>query len=64
MVNISFEQLISYDPDMIFVQEKSLWDELDSNKPWQRLRAVKNGKVYKIPTNRSAGWIGRPPLYA
>jgi iron complex transport system substrate-binding protein len=62
MTNISFEQLMNYDPDMIFVQEKSFWDELPRSRAWQRLRAVKAGKIYKIP-NEPFSWLDRPPSF-
>lgn len=59
---MNFEQLIVLDPDAIFVRELPLFRELISApKPeWQRLRAVKEGKIFYAPSSPS-NWLTRPP---
>jgi iron complex transport system substrate-binding protein len=59
---ITFEQLMNYDPDIIFVQESSFWENFANDSKWQRLRAVKNKQIYKIP-NEPFNWLDRPPTY-
>ncbi|GAU79092.1 ABC transporter substrate-binding protein [Fusibacter sp. 3D3] len=58
-VDIDLETILSMNPDMIFVQcigsEEEAREILDShflgNPVWESLEAVKNGKVYFMPTN-------------
>lgn len=46
---ITFEQLMIYNPDIIISDNENFYNSLKNNKKWQRLRAVKNNKVYLIP---------------
>jgi iron complex transport system substrate-binding protein len=59
---ITFEQLMNYDPDIIFVQETGFWENFAKDSKWQHLRAVKNKRIYKIP-NEPFNWLDRPPTY-
>lgn len=55
----SLETLASDDPDIIFIATmgkkdeitKTLEKEMTSNPAWQNLKAVKNGKVFYLPSN-------------
>jgi iron complex transport system substrate-binding protein len=53
---------MKYDPDVIFVQETSFWENLENDGKWRHLRAVKNKRIYKIP-NEPFNWLDRPPTY-
>ena len=67
-VQISAEQLLAWDPDVIVVNGEPKADlsggsaaELILNNPdYATLKAVQNGQVYGIP-NAPFGWVDRPP---
>lgn len=61
-VKISFEQLVKYDPDVILIYEKELFDKIYGDPKWQLLSAVKNKKVYYIP-REPFSWFDRPPSF-
>lgn len=60
VAEISFEQLLLWDPDVIILTKDSIYDEIEDLKEWQELEAVKNGKYYEIP-NDPYNWVGMPP---
>lgn len=47
---VSFEQLLIWNPDLILAYTQALYDMITTDATWQSLEAVKNGRVYKIPT--------------
>lgn len=47
---VSFEQVLLWNPDLIIVDSQKLYDTLTSDPMWLELDAVKNGKIFKIPT--------------
>lgn len=47
---VSFEQILLWQPDIIIADKQELYDVLTTDVMWQELKAVKEGKVYKIPT--------------
>lgn len=53
---VSYEQLISYDPDMIVVVPFAAYtkEEILNDKRLSSLKAVKNSAVYKMPDNLEA----------
>ena len=61
-VKISFEQLVKYDPDVILIYEKELFDKIYGDPKWQLLGAVKNKKAYYIP-REPFSWFDRPPSF-
>jgi hypothetical protein len=61
-VKISFEQLAKYDPQIILVYEKKLFDEIYSDPKWQILSAIKNKNAYYIP-REPFSWFDRPPSF-
>ena len=61
-VKISFEQLVKYDPDVILVYEKELFDKIYGDPKWRLLGAVKNKKAYYIP-REPFSWFDRPPSF-
>jgi len=62
MEKISLEQVMLYDPDVILVFEGAFYRAVFGDPRWQRLRAVKNGRVYLIP-NQPFNWFDRPPSF-
>ena len=61
-VKISFEQLVKYDPDVILIYEKELFDKIYGDPKWQLLGAVKNKKTFYIP-REPFSWFDRPPSF-
>lgn len=64
-IDISLEQLISWDPEIIIISPDSADDdevyEMILNDPsWKHIEAVKNEQVYEIP-NLPFDWFNRPP---
>jgi iron complex transport system substrate-binding protein len=59
---ISPEQVMLYDPDVIIVQEKLFFDRVFTDPAWQRIRAVRQGRVFLIPRN-PFNWFDRPPSF-
>jgi iron complex transport system substrate-binding protein len=58
---ISFEQLITMDPDVILAESYALKKEMDSGGRWGKLRAAKEGRVYLLPRGPFS-WNGHPTL--
>lgn len=60
-VSINFEILASINPDVIFVRELPLFQELMQNPPkeWQPLKAFENHRIYYAPSTPS-NWLMRP----
>lgn len=59
---ISFETLLAYNPDVIIVQNKSLYFDLTNDSLWKNLRAVKSGRIYLVPV-QPFNWVDRPPSF-
>lgn len=59
---INFETLLSYDPDVIIVQHPMVYSDLVEDPLWQKLRAVKGGRIYLVPTT-PFNWVDRPPSF-
>lgn len=53
--NVSVEQLVSWNPDLIVVDGNLSASSLVKNPAWQQLSAVKNNKVYTAPSG-VFGW--------
>lgn len=47
---ISMEQLIQWQPDFIIADTNDLYELISTEASWKELKAVKEGKVYQIPT--------------
>lgn len=59
---ISFETLLTYNPDVIIVQNRSVYNDLVEDPMWQNLRAVKTGRIHLVPV-QPFNWIDRPPSF-
>lgn len=60
LVQVSFEQVLRWDPDVIVTIDPNFHDEARKSPLWGGLRAVKAGRVYLAP-NVPYGWIDFPP---
>ncbi len=47
---VSFEQLLLWQPDIIIADSETLYQTITTDKVWGELNAVKEGKVYQIPS--------------
>jgi len=63
---IGIENLIKYNPDIIFVQKRysKVADELIANKALSQLEAIKNGKIYVMPEFAKAWGYPTPEAMA
>lgn len=59
---ISFETILAYDPDVIIVQNQSVYDDLINDPMWKSLRAVKSGRIHLVPI-KPFNWVDRPPSF-
>jgi len=59
---VSMEQVLGYDPQVIVSHEKAFFAHMAGAPKWQNIRAVQNGRVYRIPT-RPFNWFDRPPSF-
>jgi len=62
MERISLEQVMLYNPDAIFIQEKDFYNRIRQDARWRRINAVKNNRVFIIP-KAPYNWFDRPPSY-
>ncbi|WP_345976087.1 ABC transporter substrate-binding protein [Sulfurimonas sp. HSL3-7] len=62
MEQITVEQLLLYDPDLIIVFDPSFYKKIFGDERFSRLKAVKEGKVYPIPRS-PVNWFDRPPSF-
>ncbi|ACZ13081.1 ABC transporter substrate-binding protein [Sulfurospirillum deleyianum] len=59
---VSFEQIILYDPEVIIVQNPTFYKTVFREKKWAVLKAVQNKKVYLVPKS-PFNWTDRPPSF-
>ena len=57
---VSLEQVISWNPDVIIAERSDVYNLIKTDKAWAELDAVKNGRVYLIPTVPYSA-LGNPP---
>jgi iron complex transport system substrate-binding protein len=62
MDKVSMEQIISYNPDVILVKEKTFFDTVFTDPRWQNIRAIRDKRVYLIPFV-PFNWFDRPPSF-
>lgn len=65
-VSVSIEQILKWNPAMIIIDDaaakkdvKSSYDTITSDQSWSSIKAVKDKKVYKIPS-APFSWFDRP----
>ncbi len=59
---ITFETLLNYDPEVIVVQNRLVYNDILLDPLWEHLSAVKNKRVYLVPTE-PFNWVDRPPSF-
>ncbi len=59
---VSMERVLTYNPDIILIQEKMFFDKINTLPMWSNLNAVKNKRVYLIP-RAPFNWFDRPPSF-
>jgi len=59
---ISFETLLAYNPDVIIVQNRAVYNDLITDPMWKSLRAIKSGRIYLVPV-QPFNWVDRPPSF-
>jgi iron complex transport system substrate-binding protein len=59
---ISLEKVLLYDPDVIIVLEPVFFKAVFSDPRWQRIKAVREKRVYLIP-RQPFNWFDRPPSF-
>lgn len=47
--NVSLEQLMSWDPDVIIFGQGSVYDSVADDASWNALSAIRNGTYYEVP---------------
>lgn len=57
---ISHEQLLAWEPDMLFAQDDVFYQQARTQAPWNHLRAVREGRIYRAPA-WPFGWLDGPP---
>lgn len=57
---VSIEQIINWNPDVIMAADKNFYDSVYSNPNWAEIKAVKDKQVYLIP-NDPFYWYHRSP---
>ncbi|EKT64286.1 hypothetical protein OOA_02822 [Providencia burhodogranariea DSM 19968] len=63
---VSLEQVISWDPEVIFIQDRypNVVDEINNDPRWQVIDAVKNKRVYLMPEYAKAWGYPMPEAMA
>ena len=62
MQEVSFEQVLIYDPEVIIVQSPVFFKTVFTDPKWQMLKAVQNKRVYLVPKT-PFNWTDRPPSF-
>jgi iron complex transport system substrate-binding protein len=57
---VSMEQIILWNPDIVILSPDSCYDEIYDNVLWSQVAAVKNMRVYEAPIG-PYNWMDRPP---
>lgn len=57
---ISMEQLINWNPDVIIAADEKVYELITTDSAWSNLKAVQEKKVYQSPS-LPYNWVGRPP---
>lgn len=58
---VSMEAILGWDPEIIIVQNGTgAYNIIKTSKDWASINAVKNGRVYEMPS-KPFGWADRPP---
>lgn len=62
MQKISMEQVLKYNPQVIIYHEPLFSNKWGTDTRWENIRAVRDGRVYRIPRS-PFNWFDRPPSF-
>lgn len=62
MQEVSFEQVLTYEPEVIIVQSPAFYKTIFEDKKWALLKAVQDKHVYLVPKS-PFNWTDRPPSF-
>jgi iron complex transport system substrate-binding protein len=62
MQKISMEQVLQYDPLVLVAHEPMFFNTVARDPKWKNIRAVQEGRVYRIPRT-PFNWFDRPPSF-
>ncbi|KMY65876.1 ABC transporter substrate-binding protein [Desulfocarbo indianensis] len=62
MEKISLEQVIQHNPQVILTHNPMFYQTVKADPRWMNLRAVRNGRIYRIPC-QPLNWFDRPPSF-
>lgn len=57
---VSMEQILLWDPEVILFSPESCYDAVAADPAWQEVSAIRNGRYYKVPFGPH-NWMGFPP---
>ena len=59
---VTIEKVISYTPEVIFVEQPLFYKKIFTSAGWKSIPAVQNNQVYLIP-KKPFNWFDRPPSF-
>ena len=57
---VSMEQILLWDPEVILFSPESCYDSVAEDPAWQEVTAIQTGRYYKVPFGPH-NWMGFPP---
>lgn len=60
LAQVSLEQLLDWQPDIIITQDASFFERSKTLSAWQHVQAIKNEQCYLLP-DAPFGWLDGPP---
>ena len=57
---VSMEQILTWDPDVVVFAPESIYATVQDDAAWQSVTAIKNGAYYEVPFG-PYNWMGFPP---
>ena len=56
---VDMEQILNWDPSIVFFAPGSIYSTVADNENWQTIPAIKDGKYYEVPFDLLTGWASR-----
>lgn len=57
---VSIEQIMNWNPDIVILSPNSYYEDIYNDPSWSSVSAVKNKKVYEVPSIPYS-WVDQPP---
>lgn len=57
---VSMEQILTWDPDVVIFSPDSIYDTVTGDPAWQSVSAIQSGHYYEVPYG-PYNWMGFPP---